>query len=183
MLPLIQVFKIQFCYWKVEGRRDDSLSTAVPIPQAPQVHYSKVTSQGMKAQWLHDINSQPQATWWRMGNCSTNPSTTTHWQHLQRCQVPRGLQRLGTPLLGASLLLESTELEIGVLMMIQHLSGKKPFSSNRFLHKPSQNTGAFIPQAVLSAGEILLFTASGEDKETKWLWVGSLKYRQGSICT
>lgn len=42
------------------------------------------------------------------------------------------------------------------LLVIQPLSGKRPWCLNEFQCRPSQNTEAFIPQAVLLSGEVLL---------------------------
>lgn len=55
--------------------------------------------------------------------------------------------------------------DTGMLLVIQPLGGKKPFSSNGFPYRPSQNTDAFIPQAVFLGGEMLLLHAASWGRE------------------
>lgn len=107
----------------------------------------------------HKVCSQLRATWWdRTGNPGTNPSPTSHWQTWQRCQGPWGWQRLGTPLLPA-------RSRIGDGCCCWHTEAachtapqwKEAFCLNELQCRPSQNTEAFIPQAVLLTGERLLW--------------------------
>lgn len=55
-------------------------------------------------------------------------------------------------------------IETATLLVIQPLGGKKPLGANGFPYGPSQNTDAFIPQAVLVGGEMLLLRAASWGK-------------------